>query len=234
MPERLDLDRPRDFRDLLDATIALWPRHLPVFVVLAAIVVVPFGLLVRPLDDDAVPGVVAALLVQAFIVPSLVTAAHVAAVEELGRGHSPTVRGSLARSLPVALPVLGATALYLAGIAVGLALLVVPGLWFSVTGYFAPQAAVVERLGPVAAVRRSVALARSYWARVLGIAVAFNVLGGFVIGVVVALMDEVVTGDAAETALALAFDSLMASFTALVATLLFFDLRARDPATQVE
>lgn len=234
MPERLDLDRPRDFRELLEETVALWPRHLSVFVVLAAIVVVPFGLLVRPLDADTVPGALATLLAQAFVVPSLVTAAHVAAVEELGRGRRPTVRGSIARALPVALPVLGATAIYLAGIVAGLALLVLPGLWFSVTGYFAPQAAVVERLGPIAAVRRSVALVRSWWVRVLGIAVAFNVLGGFVIGVVVTLLGEVVTGDAAETALALTFDTLMASFTALVATLLFFDLRARDPATQVE
>ena len=244
----LDLDQPRDLRALFGITMSLWVRHFPVFFTLAALVVVPVDLLVDGLwagtlgdsDADRTTGpTVASAVADWLLVPALVTAMHVVAVQDAGAGRRPTIRRSLAATARMAGPVLAVVLLYLLGCAIGLALLVVPGLWFAVAGYFGAQAVVVEGHRPIAALRRSIDLVRYQWFRVLGIQLALSILIGFVLSVVASLVASAISLAFGDEGIEFAvfeilFGTAGSSVVALLGTLLFFDLRARDPEAQVE
>jgi hypothetical protein len=91
-------------------------------------------------------------------------------------------------------PVLAVVVLALLALLAGLAFLVVPGCAVLVWFFFAWTAQIDERLGPVAALRRSVALARGRFLDIAGIAGAtlaavlvFVLLTGILLGVVMSL-----------------------------------------------
>jgi hypothetical protein len=241
----LDLDRPRDYPELFRETFGLWFRHFGVFFALAAIVVVPVDALVLGVwagtlgDVDASPtgwALVASSVADYLLIPALVTAMHVLAVEQIGRGERPSIRRSVAGVGRVAIPVVAVVTLYLLGCAVGLVLLIAPGVWFAVAGYFGAQVAVVEGLGTTAALKRSVELVKHNWWRVFGIQLVIVFVGGLAIAIVGVILgvvvDEVVGGGWAVAALAIY--AALASLVALVGTLLFFDLRARHAPSWVE
>lgn len=69
------------------------------------------------------------------------------------------------------LPLIAVTLLVSGGVAVGAVLLVVPGIFLYVAWSLAVPAVVLERAGPITALRRSMALVRGSWWRVLGILV---------------------------------------------------------------
>ena len=204
---RLDLDRQRDWRDLLYDTGDVWLRHAPVFLVLAAVFAAPVGLLDLPLAGVEILGTL--------VLPGLVMATHAAAVLELGAGRRPSILQSLGVALRRVPLVLATQALYLLAVAAGLLALIVPGVYLAVSLYFGPLVAVAERTTPVAALRRSHALVAPQWPRVfllvffIGLVAPTAGLVGFAVGDVVGW-------------------TITSSLAALAATLLFFDLRARS------
>jgi hypothetical protein len=101
---------------------------------------------------------------------------------------------ALAQGAAGLLPALAVVLLVLVGLAAGLALLVVPGLAVLVWCFFAWPAQVEERLGPLAALRRSVALSRGRFMAVAGVVGAlvaavlvFVLLTGILLAVVLNL-----------------------------------------------
>jgi hypothetical protein len=241
----LDLQRSRDLGALFETAFPVWLRHFPVFFALAFIVVAPVMALVdgawagtldefTPEDGGPWEAQVVSWLCLAIVVPALVTAMHVVVVQDLGRGVTPTLRHSLAVALRVAVPVAIAMVLYTLGmLALGL-LLILPGIWIAVRWYFAPQAVVVEGRRGGDALSRSGELVDGMWWRVFGIALLVMLLTTL-FGVPLALVGVAVEAAGADTGLVvaafqIAWNSVGMSFTALVATLLFFDLRVRtDP-----
>ncbi len=235
-PASLDLSRPRNYGELLTTSIAVFRGHASVFLSLALVLVAPATLAIdgvwgRTLADgvDAKPPLAAQTIgaaVRVFVILPLVTAATVLIVQGLARGDEPTVGGAL-RAGAAAFPrVLGAVIVYVAVVLAGFLLLIVPGIWLSVRGYFAAQAAVIDDLPPVAALRRSSELVQGSWWRTFLIVLATGVLfalgGSILIGLVGA------TGSAALYVAALMIVGAAAlSLTAIFATLLFFDLRVR-------
>jgi hypothetical protein len=234
-PQPLDLSRHRDFGELLSTTFALFGSHAAVFLTVTMILVGPVTLVVdgiwgRALAEGAtadpslaVQGVGGAL--NLLVIP-LVTAMQVVIVQGLARGGEPTVRDALRGASGRFLPVLGAVLLYSLGIAAGLALLIVPGIWLAVRWYFAAQAAVVDRVGPVGALRRSGELVRGQWWRTFGVVLAAGLL--FAIGgaLVTAVLGAVDSG-AIYVAGLIVVEAVVLSLTTIFATLLFYDLRAR-------
>jgi hypothetical protein len=236
-PARLDLTRPRAYGELVGATLQVFGRHADVLLTLALVLVAPVTLLVdgvwgRALADgaDAKPSLAAQIVsggVSVFVIVPLITASNALVVQDLGRGTAPhDVGGALhagARAFP---RVFGAVVAYAVVVLAGLLAFVVPGVWLAVRCYFAAQAAALDGLGPAAAMRRSSEVVQGQWWRTCGCLLATGLL-------------LAVTGSIAGNAFAASgngalfvagtavVESVVVSLTAIFATLLFFDLRAR-------
>lgn len=117
------------------------------------------------------------------------------------------------------------------GIALGLAVLILPGLYLLVRWFVAPQASVAEHPGgPFATLRRSAHLTRGRFWHTAGIVVVIVFLGGVVSGVLALPFTLLAAGLDADALVLVGLvlgETVAISFTALVGTLVYFDLRAR-------
>jgi len=231
----LDLSRHRDLGDLLSTTFALFSRHAAVFLTAALIVSAPVTLIVDGIwgralaegpDSDPERAVQWTSTALQIIVIPLVTAMQVVIVQRLAHGTEPTV-GETLRAASARFPAaVGAIVLYGLGVAVGLVLLIVPGIWLLVRWAFAAQAAVVDALGPVDALRRSAELVRDRWWRTFGLLLVSAIVFGLLGSIITAILTAVDNG-AIYVAGLIVVQALVLSLTAIFSTLLFFDLRAR-------
>ena len=181
---RLELDQPRTLGELVALTFELFGRHLATFLTLTLIVVAPAVILVDGVwggyladGGNAEPSAGASwasFALATLVIPALVTALQVVAVHALAEGEEPTVGAALRRAAPRLPAAAGAVVLYSLGVALGLVALIVPGIWLSVRWYFAAQAAVVDGLRPVDALRRSAEVVETRWWRTLGVLLGFG------------------------------------------------------------
>jgi hypothetical protein len=235
-PEPPDLKVHRDFAALLSTTFQIFGRHAEVFLTAALIFVTPVTLIVdgvwgRALADgiDANPPVAAegvASVLRLFVIVPLVTAMNVSIVQGLAHGTVPTVGWAMRAAAGRLLPVVGAVSLYALGVMAGLVLLIIPGLWLAVRWYFAPQAVVVDGVGPVAALRRSSQLVAGSWWRTAGLLLGAGLLFGFAGSAVVALLGAIGSAPVYVAGLIIV-ESVAVSLSGIFGTLLFFDLLAR-------
>jgi hypothetical protein len=235
----LDLGRRRTLGELIVDAVRLFMLHLSVFLSVTLLVVTPVVLLVDGIwgraladgiDADApLAADIASALLSAFVIPPLVTALHVVIVLGLARGVEPSVSGALRTASERFLPAVGTVFLAALGVALGLLLLVLPGIWLGVRWYLGAQAAVVDRLSPVAALRRSAELVRDRWWRTFGFLVVAGLAFGVLVGVPGAILGALASelSGALYVATVVVVQAVTLSLTALFGTLLFFDLRAR-------
>lgn len=232
---QLDLDVPRDAGELIAATLVLFVRHALLFLSVTLLVVAPVVVLVTGVwaggladgpdaDVATAPALTAAAL--GFLMPVLVTALHVMIVRDLGEGRVPSIGQALRSAAPRFPHAIAAVAVYTGLVIGGTLLLIVPGIWASVAGYFATQAAVMEGRGPLAAFRRSSDLVDDRWWRTAGTLLLGSALLGIVF-VPVGLTIETVDSGVAYVLLYALAQVLQMSLTALFGTLMFFSLRAR-------
>lgn len=236
----LDLTRRRDAWGLISTAFEVWWAHLSVFVLLAAIAVFPAIFLLDGVwsghlaDPDAAAPLEATIgssIIIGLLVTPLVTAMHVLVVVELGRGEHPSIGRAVAEGLKILPWVAVAVLLYGLAVVLGLALLIVPGIFVAVACYFAAQATVVDGARGLGALRHSWALVKGCWWRTLGIVILLGITAailalplGYATQIVGALSDNgplYVLGNAIAQTVSL-------SFTGLAGTLLFFDLKARQ------
>ncbi|WP_265447861.1 hypothetical protein [Flexivirga meconopsidis] len=116
-------------------------------------------------------------------------------------------------------------------------------VWFKLS--FAGAALVLERVGPIAAFKRSWALTRGQWWRIFGITVLGQLMVGFVSGIAMMPAGIILGISAADSGtpsvgaiivyqlVAVAISSLTAPFTAGVVALLYLDQRIRKEALDV-
>jgi len=233
----LDLDRPRSIREMLTAALALYWRVPILFLAFAAIVVVPYELIVLAITGTG-PSTIhhlsfyaqqALLVADSFLVTPLISALHVHAVREIGDGGRPTFGGTVRKSLP-RLPVV-AVAAGVSGVAIGLGSLAfgIPGLILIAIWPVVAQAAALEGGGPIDALRRSFALTRGNRWHSLGLILAAGVVAA--IPGVPLLIAFRHTGTTAGTFIVgTAVQIVVRSFEALATGLLYFDLAARERA----
>jgi hypothetical protein len=219
------------------ASFDLYRRYPGLFFALAAAVVVPYDAIVLaatgagPLSTGSLSFGVASLLtlIEYVLISPLVSALHVHAVREVGEGREPRLLPIARQGLRV-LPVVSAAAIISGlGIGVGLVLLVVPGIILLFRWYVVAQTAAIEHQGWIPALRRSRELTRDNYGHI----VVFALCVGVVAAVPTLLLGLVFGHD--DTTLAsflvgMFFQVVTWSFSALAAGLLYFDLRAREPA----
>ena len=231
-----DLGERRDARGLLLATFALFSAHATVFFTMSLILVAPVTIIVdgiwgRALADGADAAVpqaatITSLLLQAIVIAPVATALHAVCVLAIARGEEPHVGDAFRAAAPFLAPAIGAVALAGIGIAAGLLLLIVPGVYLAVRWYLTAVAVTIEDLAPIPAMRRSAELVEDAWWATFGRLLLAAVAFGFV--AVVGQVLAVATGSGALFVSLLAITQAIAvSLSAIFATLLFFDLRAR-------
>ena len=236
----IDLTRRRELGELVDDTWRLYTKNLGLFLPIAVVIIVPLDLLVLGVGFgelwhgyDSSPPIgesFTAVVLRFAVFQPLVTAAHVAAVMALGRGERPTPWWSIARGMERWGAVLWVILLTAVIVGVGFICLVIPGIYLLVALYFAAQAVVAEDRHPFDALRRSRELVRGDWWRVFGIGVVFSVMIGLVGGILnfgLRAAADAADRQALELLGSMVGDVFTIAFTALAATLVFFDLRAR-------
>jgi hypothetical protein len=230
----LDLDHPRSIGEMLSTAFALYSRIPILFLAFAAIVVVPYELIVLaisgagPLAQGHL-GFLASkglLVADSFIVTPLISALHVHAVRELGDGDRPTFLGTVRQSLP-RLPVV-AVAAGISGVAIGLGGLAfgIPGLFLIAIWPVVAQAAALGSGSPIDALGRSFALTRGKRWHSLGLVLVAGLVA--VVPGLALLLAFQHTGTTAGTFIVgTAVQIVLRSFEALATGLLYFDLVAR-------
>jgi hypothetical protein len=239
-PGDLVLERPRDLNTLLRDALTVFARHLGPFIALSAVVVVPVHLVVSGVgleqitaDYDRSPGVAEAViptLVSFLVVAPLINAICIHALRSVAEGGRPRARNSIVEGFEAFAPIFLAILLAAVGIAAGLVLLILPGIFLAVRWYFVPQAVVLEGARGPAALSRSWDLTGGFWWRTFGILVVGNLIAllpGLLVSAPLAAVAESTDRAAWSLVGAIATETITAPFLALLSTLLYYDLRAR-------
>jgi hypothetical protein len=237
---RLDLDRPRSASALFGDALSLYARRFRTFLAIALAVVLPVDLIVSGLgleelssDFDRERNAAEQLIpvAVAFLVTTpLITAMTLNVVLDAARGVRPAAWPAIQRGLEVFAPIFFAVVLAGAGVLLGFAAFIVPGLYLLVRWYFVPQSVIVDGSRGPGALRASWDVVRGSWWRTFGIALLAT-LAGTLVGALLALPLVAAASSSDSGALGLAGtmlgETIAAPFISLVGTLLFFDLRAR-------
>ena len=165
----------------------------------------------------------------------LVTAMSLKAVADARLGAAPDGRRSLRFALPRLGAVLAVAVLGTLAVAAGF-LLIVPGIWLLVAFSVAIPALLMERIGPIAALRRSAGLVLGRWWATAGVLVVGQLLvglaGALLQGLIMAIPAGVSEGDDTAAAVGMAIGGTLATAvtapcSAAIVTLLYLDLRVR-------
>jgi hypothetical protein len=194
----------------------------------------------RPLGPawphDAPSGLV--YVASLILVPTL-WAAMILRERAIAQGELNSMGAELARALRT-IPTLLPMAIFMAvAVAVGIVLLVVPGVYLFIALSMAVPALVLERKGPIDAMKFSVHLMRGYWWRTLAIflvtaviVMVFYILAVVLVAIAVqfARGADVALVTAAATVLIIALGAFSTPFIAATALAVFGDLQVRHAA----
>jgi hypothetical protein len=235
---RLALQQPRDVATLFRDALGVYGAHVFTFLAIAAAIVAPvqlvvsgFGLEQLTAPYDNAPGAAEAIIptaVNFLVVAPLITAICIHALRSVAEGEGPAAGRAILAGFEAFTPLFVAVLLAGLGVALGL-VLILPGIYLAIRWFFVPQSVVIDGQKGLAALRGSGELVQGSWWRTFGI-VLLAQLPGVLIGVpfvslaastdrqLFALIGDIVT------------QTIAAPFVALVATLLYYDLRARQTA----
>lgn len=245
-PPPFELERPRDFADILKTALSLYTANFRMLLAIAAAVVIPVDLIVEGVgleqlwsEYDETPPIAELIvpsLVSALVTTPLVSAMVVLAMIEQRDGREVKAGATIQRGLELFTPIFLALLLALGGVTLGLALLIVPGIYLAIRWYFVTPSVVVDGLRGTAALRRSAALVQDNWWRVFGILLGTGLVSaipaffiGIPFGAIAAVTDQTAPVFAGNTIT----EVIVAPFGALVLTLLYFDLRSRKRAEAI-
>jgi hypothetical protein len=231
----LKLDEARTVGEMLSAALGLLWRLPFLFLALAAIVVIPYQLIVLAITGtgaftESGLSFVARqelLVANSFIATPLISALHIHAVREVGDGGRPTFLDTFRRSLR-RFPVV-AVAAGISGVAIGLGGLAfgVPGLILIAAFPVVAQVAAMQPGGPIDALRRTFALGGGNRWHSLGLVLAAGLIAGVPVLVPFFAFRHADT-NAGNFLAGTAVEIVVSSFEALVTALLYFDLVARE------
>jgi uncharacterized membrane protein len=239
----LRLRERRDVGRLFSDALKVFGRHLWLFILLSAAVVVPADLIVEGVglemltsSYDESPGIAEALvptIVEFLVVTPIIAAICIYALHQIAAGERPSAGEVFVAGFEAFTPLFAAVLLAAVGIALGLILLIVPGVYLAIRWYFVPQAVVVEGARGAGALSRSGEIVQGFWWRTFGLVLLANVAvaipGLLLLTPFTAIADSTdravwaMVGSAVTT-------SIVTPFVALFSTFLYYDLRARAEA----
>jgi len=237
---RLELNRRRDLTALFSDSFGVLRRHFWAFLALSAVVVVPVHVIVSgvgleqlagrydsspPLAESLIPTAVSFL-----VVAPLLNAICIHVLRSVADGGSPGARQAIIEGFEAFTPIFFAVLLAAAGIALGLLLFIVPGVYVAVRWFFVPQAVVIEGARGPRALAHSMELTNGFWLRTFGIVLVAN-LAATVPGLLLSAPLAALARESGRAVWGLAgtilTEMVTTPFVALVATLLYYDLRQR-------
>ena len=236
---RLQLRRRREPRALLLDSLAVLRRHVGVFLVLAAVVVVPVHAIVSGIGLEQITGrydsspsravILMPALVSFLVVTPLVTAICINVLRSLESAEQPSARQALVEGFEAFTPIFFPVLLAAAGIALGL-VFIVPGIYLAVRWTFVPQTVVIEGARGPQALGRSMQVTDGFWWRTFLVLLAAYVLAS-VVSVAVDVPFNALAESSGRAVWSLAgsivTQTLTTPFIALVTIFLYYDLRAR-------
>ncbi len=243
-PERLDLAQQRGIGDLLGDALRIYLRNFWTVFAIGLAVVLPVQVIVSGIgleeltsgyrSTDNTAELLIPTIVSYLVVAPLIAAATIHLLRRLADGERPHAGASIQAGLDVFAPVFVAVLLAGLGTALGLVLLIVPGVYVAVRWFFIPQAIVIDKARSTDALRASWRFTNGFWLRTFGVIVLANLVA-FLPASLLVLPLQALAESADRQVISLAgmilTESLTAPFVALVSTLLFYDIRARRAAT---
>jgi hypothetical protein len=236
----IELERPRDIGALLGDALRAYRSNVGTFLLVSLAIIAPAELVVSgigleklsgPYDESPAPAeAVIPTLVTFLVIAPLITATCIHALREIAGGVNPRPWRTLSAGLDAFSPIFFAVLLAAVGIAFGLLLLIVPGVFLFVRWFFVPQAVVLENARGPGALRASGRVVEGFWWRVFGIVILANLAATVPnllliepFSAIARSADKAVWGLVGQ----IAAETVTSPFVALVSTLLYFDLRAR-------
>ena len=221
---QIDLRSPRTVGQILDLAFRLYARRLLLFVFLAAIVLIPYGVvtaLVTHSKHVSASTELILTLADLALVNPFVAAMQMQVLIGLGEGREPQISDVLGRGLRV-LPVVAAADIiaFICQFA-GLLAFVVPGVILAVRLAVVAPAAASGGISWPDALSRSFRLTRGNFWRVLGLLL----IQGILTYLALAIESQ---NSVSAAIIGVALSILAQSFCTLLISLLYFDLRARE------
>ena len=213
------------------------------FIVLTAIPLAPVlavDILATRMPDGAQGGLSALSTALQYLLGALATGTCLYGAFQIMRGKPFTIGESLSAAGGRLVGLIGAELVSALMTAIGLALLVAPGLMIACALYVALPALMVEKVGPLAALRRSRALTYGHRWAILGVLALFLLMSVIAAGAVVALVAAFIAVEAGDisdlAATLLAFGALVAieAFAAVLSAVVYHDLRVAKEGVDIE
>ena len=236
----LELARQRDLSTIFSDTFRVMRDHPGKLLLMSAAIVVPVQLIVSGIGlerltsgyrmnveraEQAIP-----TILSFFVIVPLIAAAMIQMLRELSRGNTPSAPRCLQAALDAFAALFLAVLIMASGVAIGLAALIVPGIYLLVRWFFVAQCVVIEDKRGFDALARSSQLVRDNWWRVFGIVVVTQLIAAIpalLISVPLTVVAESADRDVIALAGEMAASIVTAPLVAIVTTLLFYDLRSR-------
>jgi uncharacterized membrane protein len=239
----LELARERNLSELVSDALGVMRRHPGPLLAVSVAIVVPVQLIVSGIGlerltseyrsdvsqaEQAIPTVLSF-----FVIAPLVAAAMIHMLRAISRDERPGAWAGLQDALDDFAPLFLAVLMTAVGIAVGLAALIIPGIYLLIRWFFVVQCVVIEDRRGFDSLARSGQLVRGSWLRVFVIVVVTQALAA-IPALLISVPLEAAADSADRDVIALAGEMaasiVTAPFVAIVATLLFYDLRVRRDA----
>jgi hypothetical protein len=234
------LRQPRDVGTLFRDSLTVYFRHSLLFILLSAAVVVPVQLIVEGIglerltssyDSSPSPAEAAIPFIVEFVVMiPIISAICIYALQAIAAGERPSPGQVFVSGFEAFTPLFAAVLLAALGIAAGLLILIVPGIYLAVRWYFVPQAVVIEGARGADPLVRSGQLVQGFWWRTFGLVVLANL--AVAVPVFLLLIPFTALAESTDRALwglvgSMLVTSLTTPFLALYSTFLYYDLLAR-------
>jgi hypothetical protein len=232
--EPVELEQERSIMQLLRAALDVYGRYPWLFLILTVGVIVPYDLVVlgtsgsmpfgnrqhgvgifRPSDA-----------VNVLVIAPVIAALYAHAIIDVSKGRRPALSPVVLYGLRVLPLVIIAQIIGYVGIAIGAVFFIVPGIVLGLRWCVLALAIAVEHRGILGAFSRSGRLAAGHYWHILGLTLAVES-----VVLVAALGVHFITEGGSSgvvVALEVVVQTVMASYVALVLTMLYFDLCARQ------
>jgi hypothetical protein len=226
--------REMAFAEILDTGFRLLRDHFVLLVGIAATLHIPLALIQEVLasaaENNATLAVVVSLVMTLLLlaISPIIGAASTYAIGEVYLGRETTIGDSMRKGLSIFVPLLGTSILAALATMGGMLLLILPGIWVALGLIVLSQVMVLEGRFGTSGLSRSFERQRGRAFGILFVVLLVQGVIGFGVGLALGAI-PVLGGIAAGVVAAVS-----GAYTAAVSVVLYFDIRCRKDAFEIE